>query len=437
MSVKLVDSFIRTAPVGDHYDSITAGLILRAGKKTTSRLFQLRARDHTGSYKRIDIGQWKNPATGRGEVSLGEARADARRKQAELIHAPIAPEPETGSITLRELLDRRRAFVAVAPSTKNRRNMPAPSALVAIARVEREFKAHLDMSVRKLAVADVAAVKQRIISEKKPGLWRTVRSGLHSALTWAAEHGHVDKIVTTMVASVASGSRVERVLSMGEIRRVWQATYELEAQARQGSARRRNGHPSEASLCRVTRFILLTGVRRQEAVGLRYREVIGGRLRLLPERTKQYELFELPLPRLALDQLGTGTALELCFPGERPGVKISQFMNTMDKLRKLSGVDFTWHDLRRTLMSHMVQKLGVAGDVADAIIGHKNKTVSAVGSKHYLGPVPTGGADDVLIAAALGDIIDGDSLLRRKGEALQRYADYIERIVAVQLAIAA
>jgi integrase len=115
----------------------------------------------------------------------------------------------------------------------------------------------------------------------------------------------------------------------------------------------------------------------------------------------------LKLPQLALDQIGTGTADEYCFAG-RGGKEMSGFSKLKVDLDRLSGVgNWVLHDLRRTAASGL-QELGTDHMVIEAILNHA--VVGVAG--HYLHA----------------------TLDRAKGEALQRWATELERIVGSQRA---
>ena len=65
------------------------------------------------------------------------------------------------------------------------------------------------------------------------------------------------------------------------------------------------------------RFLLATGQRIGEAATMRHGDVLGGIWRQNDNKASREH--RLKLPALALDQIGTGMAAELCFPGEGGG----------------------------------------------------------------------------------------------------------------------
>ena len=72
------------------------------------------------------------------------------------------------------------------------------------------------------------------------------------------------------------------------------------------------GTRRRSSFSRAARFILLTALREGEAGGIRYRDVIDGRL-TIPD-TKSGSPHSLRLPPLALELLGQGEPNALAFP---------------------------------------------------------------------------------------------------------------------------
>ena len=93
------------------------------------------------------------------------------------------------------------------------------------------------------------------------------------------------------------------MLSAAEIRIVWKACEAHPA-----------GRGVGRSFSRAVRFILLTALREGEAGGIRYRDVIDGRL-TIPD-TKGGKPHSLRLPPLALELLGQGEPNALAFPGQ-------------------------------------------------------------------------------------------------------------------------
>src|SRR5438309_386528 len=63
---------------------------------------------------------------------------------------------------------------------------------------------------------------------------------------------------------------------------------------------------------------------------------------------------------------------QLVFPSWKTGRVLSGWKTYLRDLRRTSGVDFTLHDLRRTMRSGL-SALGVDKDVAELAIGHQRE----------------------------------------------------------------
>jgi integrase len=91
------------------------------------------------------------------------------------------------------------------------------------------------------------------------------------------------------------------------------------------------------------------------------------------------------------------------FPGTDPRKPLTQVMTTFRRIRKLSGVDFRLHDLRRSVASHMTS-MGISRLVVSKILNHAESGVTAVYDRHSY------------------DI--------EKADALQRWGDKVQAIIA-------
>ncbi len=159
-----------------------------------------------------------------------------------------------------------------------------------------------------------------------------------------------------------------RVLSDAEIRALWQATAE------------------ELPMPRAAvRLLLLTGLRRGEVLGARWRDVVaddGGHWLEIPgERTKNGRPLRAPLSTLArevLRELAEARDPERLFPGLREGRSLYDLNGPMQRLRarvaELAGADpdsppWTIHDLRRTFRTRLAE-LRVPFGIAERCLGH-------------------------------------------------------------------
>jgi integrase len=157
--------------------------------------------------------------------------------------------------------------------------------------------------------------------------------------------------------------RRDRVLDDKELAAVWRAAEQL-------------GYP----VGHAVRLLILTGARRDEIAKLRWAEIEEDTIHLKGERTKNGEAHDIPLsapargllveevPRISDDYV-------LTFNGVSP---ISNWDGPKRHLDKISGVTgWRLHDLRRSLATGL-QKLGVALQVTEAILGHTSGSRAGV-----------------------------------------------------------
>ena len=183
------------------------------------------------------------------------------------------------------------------------------------------------------------------------------------------------------------GNGRDRVLTQDELRKLW--------------LNLGDGHFAD-----IVRLLLLTGQRRSEIGGLTWTEVDFGRklIVLSPERTKNSRQHEVPLSAQALailERQPRRNSTEFVF---------SKYMNWADakaKLDQRAGIaPWRLHDLRRTCATGMAE-LGVQPWYVEAVLNHQ--------SGHKQG-----------VAGTYNRAKYTDEMR----SALQRWADYLEKITA-------
>jgi len=130
----------------------------------------------------------------------------------------------------------------------------------------------------------------------------------------------------------------------------------------------------------VLDFAYYTGWRKQEILGLEWREVdlAGGVIRLRPERSKTKAGRLLPLSPPLRDVLARRQAvrrLDTPLVFHRKGRPIGDWRKTWDGAGKAAGLPGKkLHDCRRTAARNLV-RAGVPERVAMAILGHKTRSI--------------------------------------------------------------
>ena len=71
---------------------------------------------------------------------------------------------------------------------------------------------------------------------------------------------------------------------------------------------------------------------------------------------------------------------ELVFPGKQ-GYRVSGLWRSGDRVRRVSGIDFVPHDLRRTAASHMAG-MGIGRLTIGKILNHADPSITSVYDRH-------------------------------------------------------
>lgn len=201
--------------------------------------------------------------------------------------------------------------------------------------------------------------------------------------------------------------RRERRLSVDEYAALGAALRQMEAitPATDGRAPRADLWPPAAA---CIRFLALTGWRRGEALGLRWRDVdLATRTARLPDTKTGASL--RPLSRCACDVLSAlprGKADDLVFPPSRGSVAMTGLPKFLARVVETAGLpaDVTAHTLRHSFAS-MAADGGASELTVAALLGHRAGSVTA----RYVHS-----ADAVLLAAA--DRV-ADAIAEAMGEA--------------------
>lgn len=268
-------------------------------------------------------------------------------------------------------------------------------------RVERHIKPLLGaMKVPAVTRVDIDAFMHAVAegktatrtkSGKKRGL-ANVRGGkgtatrtvglLGSIFTYAVRHRMRADNPVQGVVRFADGRR-ERRLSDDEYKALGQAIKAAESAKVWPAA------------IAVTRFLLLTGWRSGEALGLKWSEVDLARRTATLADTKTGRSVR-PLPQAAGEVLRnlsrSGVADALVFPATRGDGRMSGYPKLWAKIAKLGSLpaDVTPHTLRHSFAS-LAGDIGYSETTIGALVGHKGRTITS----RYVHA-----ADAVLLAAA-------------------------------------
>jgi integrase len=341
------------------------GLGLRVRPSSASWVFTYRPKGggRAVPMRTVTIGKW--PA-----VTVDVAR-DAARKHAGAVALGGDPAAEVRAEKLRQ---RHRVSAALDEYERHildrrlQRPKPIMSAL-------RRGLAHLaNADVDTLTRGQLVDAVERLERSNKAGaalyLRRHVRTFMERQLTLGrvpfnpmAGLRRPRMSRAEAVESAASG----RALNRGEILAVWAAAGQLEV------------------FGLLVRAALLTGMRRGELSGLRWADVRDDRIVLPAARMKAGREHQVPITPLLRQVLDAAPRLRggLVFPSLRTGRQMQGWGQLVNRLRTVSEVDFTLHDLRRTFRT-MLSDLDVAEAVAETAIAHARPDLVARYDKSQL-----------------------------------------------------
>jgi integrase len=230
------------------------------------------------------------------------------------------------------------------------------------------------MNVGALPLAAITPSAIRLMVETAPGSdarrWH-IYGGLNRFLKWCRKQGLVE---TNPCDSLDQSDRPkpararEHVPSIATLRAIWAAA---------------EGEPA----CDLLRFLLLLPLRRTEAAGLRWSEVVFGqdRIHVGADRMKARRPHELPLSlpaRAILEARKAAATSDLVFP-TADGALFVNWDRLITRVRKAIGEDkndrtarVSIHDTRRSFVSHLAGAFDV--DLLDQCLGHTRRGVLGV-----------------------------------------------------------
>jgi len=135
-----------------------------------------------------------------------------------------------------------------------------------------------------------------------------------------------------------------------------------------------NKKPNTAEVCRdLFLFILFTGLRRREASTLMWDNIDFKDHSLTIEDTKNHEAHSLPLTPFLLEILERRKSdSPYIFQGTSPDKPLNDPKKQLDKVRKISGVYFNLHDLRRTFIT-IAESLDINTYALKQLLNHKDQ----------------------------------------------------------------
>jgi integrase len=214
---------------------------------------------------------------------------------------------------------------------------------------------------------DLVKLLDRIEDQNGPSMADHVLAYLSRVFSWQASRS--DDFRSPIVRGMKrNGNHARaRILSDDEIRKVWRAA---------GAMRTASGM--------LTRFLLLTATRRNEARYMRRSELDGTTWTIPASRYKGAHDHTVPLSKAAKAIIDAVPVVDnsgwvFTNDGKRPASCSTRFKAGLDAASGTSG--WTIHDLRRTARS-LMSRIGVPTDHAERCLGHVIGGVRGIYDRH-------------------------------------------------------
>jgi integrase len=348
-----------------------------SGKKSFTVFYR-----HAGRVRRLTLGTYP-------PITLADAREMAREA---LREAALGGDPAT-----RKKEERKAdSFAQLAHEYLERHAKPNKRSWKEDNRIIATdlLPAWRNINAKDVTRADVRALLDRILERGAPILANRVRSLISKIFNWGISRDLVYHNPCLGLPRPAPEHQRDRVLSEGEIRRVWEAL-EFESS------------PIAESL----KLRLLTAQRGGEVLGIRLQDVdFETRWWTISARHSKNKLaHRVPLSEKALQILRElreqSNGSEWFFPSPRGSGPIENIQKALERIRENAQVEFRAHDLRRTAATYMTS-MGIPRLIVSKILNHAEQGVTS--------------------------IYDRSSYDREKRQALDAWARKLETIVASQ-----
>ena len=361
MRLKLTAQFVESlkAPETgqiDYWDTHTRGLGLRisqGGRKAWTAIYRFhgRARRLTlGTFPTLSLADARQLAVNAlREAQHGTDPATAKQEArsantfGELAQLYLDRYAKTEKRTWRE--DERKLETDLLPKWRNRKG--------------HEIKR-----------ADVLSMLDGIVDRGSPVSANRTRALISKVFNFGIKRGIVESNPAQGVDNPGHEQQRDRVLSEDEIKKLWAA---LDKEPAWSAA--------------VFRLDLLTAQRRSEILGMTWDELdlAAGWWTLPAERTKNGLAHRVPLAPQAVKilktlQSGKHDAV-FVFRGGRRGRPMANLQKPLRRLKQNTGLDFRFHDLRRTTASCMTG-IGIPRVVVSKILNHVERGITAVYDRH-------------------------------------------------------
>jgi integrase len=355
----------------DYFDTAVPGFGLRAGKARKTWFCMARV---------LKAGDWKLTRVTLGttaELSLASARQAARDA---IEQAQQGKDPSTARLQRRDALEARSkdTFVTVRDLFLERyigrqQRRPAPRTLVEMRRALSSdvLASWEDRPLADIAERDILEALDELTARGADTMANRTLAYLRLLFKWSRSRRIIATDPSTDVAKPGAELSRDRVLSLDELRAIWNAT-----------------DPTDL-FGAIVRALLLTGQRKTEISDMRWAEIDSETWTLPPERTKNRRRHAVPLSAPMLDILEARRAEQTAMGIKTPFVfatsgkalpdgtrsaprPFAQWARAKSRLDAKAGLAEPWrqHDLRRSMVTHCADKLRIAPHVIEATVNH-------------------------------------------------------------------
>lgn len=380
----------------DYYDQHTNGLGLRVSPGGTKTFFY-RYR-FSGKNRRYTIDRYTDDFT----LSDARTKVNELRSYVKRGGDPVGEERRTRQREAVEntiFTDLTEEFKAIHLKTLRQKTRDEHTRIIdnELTPALGEYPANKITKGQIIAILDKKAIK-----DGKATMANRIRARLHSIFEFGIHRGQIEVNPVSGIKPYPEGeTRRERFYSEKEIRHLWKAFDNSEDPA--GS---------------IMKILLLTGQRKTETIRMMWENISGNVWTIPAELAKGKRTHDVPLSDMTLSILENmkqvnGDKLHVFSSPVNSDEPIKELKRQVDKVREFTGEndfvvdDFRLHDLRRTAATYMA-KLNVERTVLGKILNHK------------------GLAGDGQVTA----IYDRHTYMKEKRQALQKWANYLERIIS-------
>ncbi|MEM9910381.1 MAG: tyrosine-type recombinase/integrase [Pseudomonadota bacterium] len=398
MKVKLTDRYLRSlkAPEGGRVevsDTERQGLRFRLSASGRA-VWMYEKRVKGGPKRKHTLGRWPEP------VSLSKARALALELEAEAGRGIDRIEVEKEERRTKALLESQTKTVSEVLHKYNSLHLvDLRTGEERYRQLSQSLADHLDKPVQDLTRADLQSAVDEKSARGRKAYANRIRAAVCAFSKWAWMHGFISEDIGARVAKAVRETARDRVLSLGEIREIWEQTYNL-------------NDPWGP----LFRLLLLTGQRRGEILELRWSELELDKRRIVKpgSRTKNGKPHTTHLSQPAFEELEAlskeMSASEFVFSttGITPVSGIGKAKARLDGLLSDGFEHWRIHDIRTGFATAMAEA-GEPESIVDKILNH-----SATGSA----------------PSAVARVYNQADLLPQRAKALDRWAELVTQRTA-------